>query len=36
MTKKLVSAAKTLDLTVLDHLIVTRSGYFSFSDQGLM
>jgi DNA repair protein RadC len=35
-TKKLVSAAKTLDLTVLDHLIVTRSGYFSFSDQGLM
>ena len=36
MTKKLVSAAKTLDMTVLDHLIVTRSGYFSFSDQGLM
>ena len=36
MTKKLVSAAKTLDLTVLDHLIVTRSGYFSFSDQGLL
>jgi DNA repair protein RadC len=35
-TKKLVSAVKTLDLTVLDHLIVTRSGYFSFSDQGLM
>ena len=35
-TKKLVSAAKTLDLTVLDHLIVTRSGYFSFSDEGLM
>tara|TARA_B100000497_G_scaffold114750_2_gene137598 strand:+ start:7731 stop:8357 length:627 start_codon:yes stop_codon:yes gene_type:complete len=35
-TKKLVLAAKTLDLTVLDHLIVTRSGYFSFSDQGLM
>ena len=30
--KKLVSAAKTLNLTVLDHLIVTRSGYFSFSD----
>lgn len=36
MTKKLVSAAKTLDLSVLDHLIVTRSGYFSFSDQGLI
>ena len=35
-TKKLVSAAKTLDMTVLYHLIVTRSGYFSFSDQGLM
>ncbi|HCP40722.1 MAG TPA: hypothetical protein DIT65_02920 [Cryomorphaceae bacterium] len=23
-------------MTVLDHLILTRSGYFSFSEQGLM
>lgn len=36
MTRKLVDAAQTLDLNLLDHLIVTRSGYFSFSDQGLM
>jgi DNA repair protein RadC len=36
MTRKLVDAAQTLDLTLLDHLIVTHSGYFSFSDQGLI
>jgi DNA repair protein RadC len=36
MTRKLVDAAQTLDLHLLDHLIVTRSGYFSFSDQGMM
>ncbi len=36
MTRKLVDAAQTLDLNLLDHLIVTRSGYFSFSDQGMM
>lgn len=36
MTKKMKSAAETLDLHLLDHLIVTRSGYFSFSDQGLL
>ena len=36
MTKKMKTAAETLDLHVLDHLIVTRSGYFSFSDQGLL
>lgn len=36
MTRKLVDAAQTLDLSLLDHLIVTHSGYFSFSDQGLI
>jgi DNA repair protein RadC len=36
MTRKLVDAAQTLDLNLLDHLIVTRSGYFGFSDPGLM
>ena len=36
MTRKLIAAAKTLDLALLDHLIITASGYFSFSDQGLM
>lgn len=36
MTKKLKEACLTLDLNLLDHLIVARSGYFSFSDQGLL
>jgi DNA repair protein RadC len=36
MTKKLNEACLTLDLNLLDHLIVARSGYFSFSDQGLL
>ncbi|MEY2962752.1 MAG: repair protein RadC [Bacteroidota bacterium] len=36
MTKKLAQAAKTMDIALLDHLIVVRSGYFSFSDQGLL
>ena len=36
MTKKLNEACLALDLNLLDHLIVARSGYFSFSDQGLL
>ena len=36
MTRKLSAAADTLDIELLDHLIVARSGYFSFSDQGLL
>ena len=36
MTRKLSAAADTLDIKLLDHLIVARSGYFSFSDQGLL
>lgn len=36
MTKKLAQAAETMDIKLLDHLIVVRSGYFSFSDQGLI
>lgn len=34
LTQKLVAAAKMLDITILDHLIVAQSGYFSFSDEG--
>lgn len=36
MTQKLSAAADTLDIQLLDHLIVAGSGYFSFSDQGLL
>lgn len=34
LTKKLVEGAKLLDMTILDHLIVSPSGYFSFADKG--
>jgi DNA repair protein RadC len=36
LTNKLRLAGKTLDIRVVDHVIVARSGYFSFSDQGLL
>jgi DNA repair protein RadC len=36
LTKKLVEAGKMLDLFVLDHLIVTKHGFYSFGDQGLI
>jgi len=36
LTKKLVEAGKVLDVTVLDHLIFTNSGYYSFADEGKM
>lgn len=32
ITKKLKDACKILDLNLLDHLIVTGKGYYSFSD----
>lgn len=34
MTKKLVAAFKLLDMSVLDHCIVTGDGYYSFADNG--
>jgi DNA repair protein RadC len=36
LTKKIKEAAKFLDIKVLDHLIVTTEGYFSFADEGLL
>lgn len=36
ITRKLRNAGDFLDLPVLDHLIVTESGYFSFADEGLL
>ena len=36
LTKKIQSAGKTLDIKVLDHLIITQNDYFSFADEGLM
>ncbi|MDA9555183.1 DNA repair protein RadC [Pelobium sp.] len=36
LTKKLREAGKLLDITVLDHLIITDGGYFSFADESLL
>lgn len=34
MTKKLKDAVAMFDITVLDHIIVTTEGYYSFADKG--
>jgi len=36
LTKKIVDAGNLLDIKVLDHLIITDAGYFSFGDEGLL
>lgn len=36
ITSKLKSAAKSLDIKVLDHLIITEKAYFSFADEELI
>lgn len=36
LTKKLVEAGKLLDILVVDHLVITKDGYYSFCDEGLI
>jgi DNA repair protein RadC len=36
LTRKLVAAGRLLGLTVVDHVIIGREGYFSFMDAGLL
>lgn len=36
ITKKIKLAGENLDIKVLDHLIVTETGYYSFSDEGIL
>lgn len=36
ITSKIKEAARYLDITVIDHLIVSDEGYFSFADEGLL
>jgi DNA repair protein RadC len=36
LTQKIKEAASFLDITVLDHIIVSEDGYFSFADEGLI
>jgi len=36
LTQKIKEAGQTLDIKVLDHLIITEKAYFSFADEGLI
>ncbi|MCB0619060.1 MAG: DNA repair protein RadC [Saprospiraceae bacterium] len=36
ITEKLREAGRLLDLQVLDHLIISEQGYFSFADEGIL
>ncbi|GAA4890350.1 JAB domain-containing protein [Flaviramulus aquimarinus] len=36
ITSKLKKAGEHLDIVLLDHLIITKDGFFSFTDNGLM
>jgi DNA repair protein RadC len=36
LTKKINDAAILFDIKVLDHIIVSSEGYFSFADEGLI
>ena len=36
LTKKISNAAKLIDISVIDHLIVTDNSFFSFADEGIL
>jgi DNA repair protein RadC len=36
VTKKIAAAGLTLEIRVLDHIIISENGYYSFLDEGLM
>ena len=36
LTKKIVEAAKLLEIDVLDHIIIAHQQYYSFTDMGIM
>ena len=36
LTKKLSAGGRILEITVLDHIIITSESYFSFADEGLL
>lgn len=36
LTKRLKAGAETLDIKLLDHLIITKNSYYSFADNGMM
>lgn len=36
LTAKIKEAARYLDITVIDHIIVSENGYYSFADEGIL
>ncbi|MCB9222869.1 MAG: DNA repair protein RadC [Crocinitomicaceae bacterium] len=36
LTKKLIEFGKLIDLQILDHLIITNEGFYSFADEGVL
>lgn len=36
LTIKIKEAARFLDITVIDHVIVSEDGYYSFADEGIL
>jgi DNA repair protein RadC len=36
ITQQLKEAGAIMDIPLLDHLIITQAGYFSFADEGLL
>jgi DNA repair protein RadC len=36
LTKNIVEAGKVLEISVLDHVIITQNGYYSFADEGVI
>ena len=36
LTEKIKKAGKIIEIEILDHLIVTKEGFYSFADQGLI
>jgi len=36
LTKKIIDACKFLDITLLDHIILSNHSYYSFSDDGVL
>ncbi|NOS57416.1 MAG: JAB domain-containing protein [Cyclobacteriaceae bacterium] len=36
ITRKIKEAGKILDIALVDHLIITKAGYYSFADEGML
>ncbi len=36
LTKQVFDAGRLLEITVIDHLIITQNGYYSFADEGML